>query len=100
MQKVTIAKRLRKVPSPKVNGKVNGGSLPHDGYRHAAHVDATKLTPVDVPVSEPSLLWIPLNGGERDALSTPIPLIRYRREMGLISLRRPQPLKPQRLPHE
>ena len=59
MQKVTIAKRPRKVPSPKVNGKVNGGSLLHDGYSHAAHVDATKLTPVDVPVSETSSLLDP-----------------------------------------
>ena len=35
---------------------------------------ATTSSPVDVPVSEPSLLWIPLNGSERAARSTPIPL--------------------------
>jgi len=90
MEKVTTGKRLRKVvvkrslsgledvqrkldPLPKINGKVRLGNRTHDAHSRAVHVDATKVTPADVPASETSALWIPLNGSERDALSTLIP---------------------------
>ncbi len=87
MEKVTTGKRLRKVakrsPSgpgavrrkvgalPKKNGKVNGVHLTHDASSHASYVGTTNGTAV--LVSEASALWIPLNGNERDALSTLIP---------------------------
>ncbi len=60
-------------PLPKINGKVNGGNLAPDAHSRAVHVDETKVIPSYVPVSKTSALWIPLNGSERDALSTLIP---------------------------
>ncbi|MEP6932991.1 MAG: HAD-IC family P-type ATPase, partial [Nitrospirota bacterium] len=90
MKKVTTGQRRRKVlvkrgPSglgdvrgkihslPRIKGKVNLGNLGHDVHSRAVHAAATKITPADFPASETSSLWIPLNGGERDALSTLIP---------------------------
>ena len=91
MEQIITGKRLRKVvvnrsPSgledvrrkrdsfPKKNGKkVNLEHLTDDAHSCAVHIDATKVTRADVPVSETSALWIPLNGSERDALSTLIP---------------------------
>ena len=91
MEQIIARKRLRKVvvnrsPSgledvrrkrdsfSKINGKkVNLEHLTDDAHSCAVHVDATKVTPAHVPVSETSALWIPLNGSERDALSTLIP---------------------------
>jgi hypothetical protein len=90
MESVTTGKRRRKVvvkkspsgledirrkldPLPKINGKVYLGNLTHDAHSRAVHVDATKVTPAVVSPSETSSLWIPLNGSERDALSTLIP---------------------------
>jgi heavy metal translocating P-type ATPase len=86
MEKVTTGKSLRKVvrrrpsspqalqkklgPLPKVNGKTNGRSPTPDVYSREVEVDATKVTPGDVQVSETSSLWIPLNGSDRAALST------------------------------
>ena len=97
MEKVAAGRRLKKVvkrsPSgpesvrrkigalPKINGKVNGKksgtvngvNLTHDASSHASYVGTTNGTSVAVFVSEASSLWIPLNGNERDALSTLIP---------------------------
>ena len=91
MEKVITGKRRRKVvvtrspsdledvqrkfdPLPKINGKkVKLENLTHEAHSRAVHVDTTKVTPADVPASEISALWIPLNGSERDALSTLIP---------------------------
>ena len=91
MEQVITGKRRRKVvvngsPSGledvrrkrdsllKINGKkVNLKHLTDDAHSRAVHVDATKVTPADVPASETSALWIPLNGSERDALSALIP---------------------------
>jgi Cu2+-exporting ATPase len=90
MESVTTGKRRRTVvvkkspsgledirrkldPLPKINGKVNLGNLTNDAHSRAVHVDATKVTPAVVSPSETSALWIPLNGSERDALSTLIP---------------------------
>ncbi|HSV90414.1 MAG TPA: heavy metal translocating P-type ATPase, partial [Nitrospiraceae bacterium] len=53
--------------------KVYLGNLTHDAHSRTVHVDATKVTPAVVSPSETSSLWIPLNGSERDALSTLIP---------------------------
>src|SRR5262245_7986160 len=91
MENVMTGKRRRKVaahrsPSgleddqrkldspPKLNGKkVNLGNLTHGAHSRAVHVDAKIINPTDVPASETSALWIPLNGSGRDALSTLIP---------------------------
>jgi Cu2+-exporting ATPase len=91
MEKVMTGKRLRKVvvnrnsssfedverkldSPPKLNGKkVNLGNLTHDTHSRAAQVEETKVIPSYVPDSKNSALWIPLNGSERDALSTLIP---------------------------
>ena len=55
---------------PKINGKTF-----HTDTGHAVvDFNATKSTFADVPVSETSSFWVvPLNGSERDALSTLIP---------------------------
>ena len=89
MEKVTAGKRLRNVvkrtPSgpedlqgkrgafPKTNGKVNGLNLAHAAASRPVYVDVKKVLSVSVPVSETSVLWCPLSGSERDALSTLIP---------------------------
>lgn len=91
MEKLTIGKGRRKEvvhrsPSgpetvrqqldslPKLNGKnAHKRNLTHDAKAIAVDVDARKVTFADVFNSEPSVLWIPLNGSERDALSTLIP---------------------------
>ena len=48
-------------------------NLSHDAHTFAVNVDTTKIAPAYIHDSEPSALWIPLNGSERDALSTLIP---------------------------
>ena len=68
----------RKLDSPpKLNGKkVNLGNLTHDTHSRAVQavqVEETRVIPSYVPDSKNSALWIPLNGSERDALSTLIP---------------------------
>jgi Cu2+-exporting ATPase len=93
MEKVATGKRLKKVVNRslsgaedvtrtpnrvpkingKINGKVNGVNLTHDASSHASYIDTTNGTSAAVLVSEASALWIPLNGNERDALSTLIP---------------------------
>src|SRR5262245_20469323 len=91
LEKVMTGKRRRKVathrsPSgleddqrkldspPKLTGKkVNLGNLAHGAHGRAVHVDAKIINPTDVPASETSAMWIPLNGSGRDALSTLIP---------------------------
>ena len=89
MERTSTGKRLKKVvklpfsgpkdvrrklhPLPKINGKVNGGNLAPDAHSRAVHVDETKIIPSNVPVSKTSVVWIPLNGSDRDALSTLIP---------------------------
>jgi Cu2+-exporting ATPase len=93
MEKVATGKRLKKVVNRslsgaedvtrtpnrvpkingKINGKVNGVNLTHDASSHPSYIDTTNGTSAAVLVSEASALWIPLNGNERDALSTLIP---------------------------
>ncbi|HEX4968766.1 MAG TPA: hypothetical protein VFV44_09605, partial [Nitrospiraceae bacterium] len=59
---------------PKINGKkAHMRNLSHGAKTLAVDVDTTKIAPAYVLDSEPSALWIPLNGSERDALSTLIP---------------------------
>jgi len=89
VEKVKTGRRLRKIAKrsssdtsnvpkelhhlPEINGKVKGGNLPHKPTTHFGYVDETKVSPADVPDSEPSAFWIPLNNNEREALSTLIP---------------------------
>ena len=69
-RQVTIPERTTSDYSLVINGKVNGKNLASDGHSRAVHVDETKVISSSVPISKTSALWIPLNGSERDALST------------------------------
>ena len=89
MERTSTGKRLKKVvklpfsgpngvrrklhPLPKISGRVNGGNLAPDSHSCTVHVDETKKIPSNVPVSKTSVVWIPFNGSDRDALSNLIP---------------------------
>ena len=87
MERVTAGKRVRRVVVKRSQSgtediqstsetlpKINGKTFHTDTGHAVVDFNATKSTFADVPVSETSSFWVvPLNGSERDALSTLIP---------------------------
>ena len=86
MKMVKPGKRLRKVVSRSqsvaedvriklgIIRKINGVSLKRATVSAADHVNGTKVTPADLPISETSSFGLsPFSGSERDALSALIP---------------------------